>query len=1314
MNAPLSEITIYTPIGVIIPNGNSHTFPITDSCERNATLMNDDYIKLSFSLPQQVIFPAFAFIRYDGNSPETNQYFFLKEDYLPADKGGYFEYEMTFVSFANMLSKSICHRHIEVTDTNGNVTETWDEPEINLNATLEVMADVILQSIHQAALRLPSCKYTTMLKALIIGNLQQDTSLLTYSFSGETIYNVLSKVADMNEVEWYIDHETTTPLLHIAKCERYDTISLTDHFSKTGNHLQLYRSGGLLSCEYSQKWTDIPQYLIPYGSERNMTRKMAIANVAGAEMYVSYGKRLRLNRYDDNGNLVDYKIKDENGNTITIHAGEHGEIENEEVTTGIEIVEMFDDVYPRCHYQVVAVSVEGSEETPKYVITAQAIDEATGNLLTGTQMVSAGLMPITLQEGQTLTIVFESGYLNGREFEVNDRSFKVSGKASWNLILSIMAEGGDEDDAPMIPFGTFIPRVGDKFAMFGMEMPSGYIANAKQELAQKAYDKMLEIEQSRPEVKCTADPNEFGDIQLVLGQRISVQSDIFGTNAFVSRVTSFSHSLTTPNVVTFKLASSRVVGRIAEIQQAIADRTNDIKGLEQRTINISRRGWRDATEMADKLETLAAEMMLVGVEKYQFVFTSSIYTNDTVEGVYTKKFQSLVITAGTLQHTQKPYIDYSNKGVWNIPARNLTETQYGNGNTLDPDTSYYIYAVCEVPNAATNPDNECEILLSATALTGTQYLLMGILSSEFDDAYDESNKTRQRVFNRSNGYTQIAGGTITTEQIQDATRSLIIDFQSNPPRIIARNGAKIIGNIEFSLTDENIQQVLDKIGVIGGENLVDGGTFSHTYASTEYLYIQKLLTLTKGEKYIATYGSLTCGNVSNDWASGVCLIVSTASYMYADVLSSYTIDGVYSFGEVIEVTGSGRYLHLAWGVKSYVQSLINGSSIEETSGSFTLTITSLMVQLGSTPTTYAPYIEHLTSALKGTTTVAGGLLMTNLLQLLNEGNQNTAGLSGLSDNVLLWGGCTYAQALAAAALNPNSVSAAVEVLLRKDGLGKIGIFRINQDNIVIKTDNGFVVLDDDEGLKCYDDDPDDDGKLKVVVTPKEIETLAQLEAKGITVTDSDGCTYDNTLTKEDRDNTGWNGDLNITNTFTVYCGKSGTVSVYLNNMNYDVLSGSGYTLNAQGSEYYAYVTVTDATGAVQTGTLNDNNRYAQSFNISYAGNVTVQVVFAFFVYLRAGGYIDLKITGSCGVGSSYREYPSYTMIGKGGFYSYLSGDNYIYYKDSYGLECRVGDFYIKLNSSNGIQLLGIQQGDTGLTAGSGIVYKDSNGYLKVK
>lgn len=1267
MNTPLTAITIYDPQGNVILNGSSQTFPVTDSCERNATIMGDDYIKLIFALPIKVDFSAFSYIEYAGSVASTTQRFFLKEDYFAPDKGGYYDYELNFVSFGNMLSKSICHRHIEVTDENNVVTEKWDEPEINVNANLEVMATLILQSIHQAALRLPTCVYSSMLTAMQLGTLQQNTSLLTYSFSGDTIYNVLTQVADMNDVEWYIDNDTAThPKLHIVKCERFDTIPLNDRFTRTGTHLLPTRSGGLLSCEYSQKWTDIPQFLIPYGSERNMKRKTAVANVAGAEMQVSFGKRLRLNRYDENNQLVDYNVLDEDGNTITIHAGEHGEIENTGVTTGIEVVEMFDDVYPRCHYEVTAVNVEGTPEYPKYVITAQAVDEATGTLLTGAQMVSAGIMPITLQEGQTLTIIFESGFLNGREFEVNNRSFKVSGQSAWNLILSIIAEGGDEDDSPMIPFGTFIPRVGDRFAMFGMEMPNGYIQNAKQELAQKAYDKMLEIESTRPEVKCTSDPNEFSSIYLVLGQRVAVQSDIFGASTYVSRVTSFSHSLTTPNNVSFKLASSRVVGRLAEVQQAIADRTNDIQGLEQRTINISRRGWRDASEMTTMLEALCAEMMLVGVEKYQFAFTSSITCVDVASGDYIKVFDHLHISAGTIEHTQKPYIDYANKGVWNVPQTDLNETRYGNGDTLNPSTAYYVYAVCSVPDPINNPNNEAEIILSATELTGTEYLLMGILSSEFDDTYDENNKTRQRVFNRSNGYTAIAGGTITTEQIQDPTRSLIIDFASNPPRIIAKNGAKIIGNIEFSLTEENIQQVLSRFGDIGGENLMpdseeiiaypavsypstsiyltplgNGGQYKQLAAGTYVFSAKTARMYYHADKYETDYYAdipftyyLRAWNYSNPSAT----IMST---------ESKTVNSPTEIEDIVFTLEQDAVVTLIVSTSNGAVPTADQSAVTK----YEFIMTYAMLQRGTRSTTYQQYVEHLTNALKGTTEVDGGLIMTKVLMLKNESNAVTAGMSGLTgtltnpEKVLLWGGGDYQAALTAA-----SGGAQLPILITKNGIGsRIGCLKVvSATEVQVESSLGLIRIDTASGGIKILTGSGSNAKEKIVIVPTTIdgnylpgiskpysETLSSINGTGSTFT-SDSfvlpATTSHSLTitingSATMSSGGYEWQCALSIDLQVKTGSSWSTLKTL--VNYDL-----------GLVYSSPQTITVNYSQVHT----DLGTTTREFRLHISTTPTASVSFT-----------TLKITGSY-----VPTYEPKTVIGTDGILSAYSKDNYFY------------------------------------------------------
>lgn len=864
MTQPLENITIYSPIKDARPYG---VFPVTDSCERSATVMGDDYVKLSFKAVERYVFEAFSYIYYD------NQLFFLKETYRPTNKGSYYEYDVKFVSVANMLDKHICFRYVDVVGE-----DVAPEPEINMNGTLQDMATILFDAIRGAVQRMDSnLYYAYILQRLVVAeDILQGTDLKTFSFSGQNIADVLTQVVNEYDTEWWVSQpEKDTVLLHLCKCECNDTILVSDQYKDTGNALQPYASRGLLSCEYAQDWTNIAQKIIPFGSDRNLTRKQALQDVNGNSMYVSYGKHLRL------APNTTYSVKGRDGNTTTITTDNIGALTNTGVQSGIETTKTYEDIYPRCHFKVLSVNVKGTDN-PIYTITAGAIKADGQTVMTYDEMKAEGLLPLRIEPNETLSVIFESGYLNGREFEV---ALKTK-NSEWTL--SIVPDG-DKDNGVQVPFGNFIPRVGDTFAIFHMIMPEYYITRAQEELAQATYDDLLAIEDTRPEIKCKTEPLFFANQHLCLGQRVGVYSELFGnvtftqageptedSTLFVSRVTSFSHSLTTPNSADFKLASARIEGRLTAIENSIADQTDDIRGLEQRAINLSRRGWHDASEMKDMLNSLASEMMLVGVEKNQFAFTPSI---ECVNDEVAKVFHHLHVSAGTLQHTQEPYIKYANSGKWEINLTDLTTDEQD--NTLDPSTPYYLYAKCAEGTTT------AEIVLSEYSKdSDTDYLLMGILSSVFED---EQDGTAYRVFNRSNGYTQIAGGTITTEQIQDPTRSLIIDFQHNPPRIIAKDTAEIIGNIVFKATDGQnykIDKYLDdeygylKKALKGTTEIVGGLVLANTI----------LLKDSAGQVYSGWTGlAEDCGDIvfwsGGDFASAK---AGTAKYiLYKDGSASY-------------------------------------------------------------------------------------------------------------------------------------------------------------------------------------------------------------------------------------------------------------------------------------------------------------------------------------------------------------------------------------------------------------------------------------------
>lgn len=870
----LKHIYIYNPAGANYILGNSYEFPLTDSCERSAKVMGEDYVRLVFKSIYKVVFDAFSFIRYNG------QTFFLRERYIPTPDGtfkgddgeistAYFSYDVKFVSVANMLDKYVCYRHVVVSGDKGG---EWNEPEININGNLETMYKIIMGSIQQVAERLSDhMEFTSMLKTIPANGLNSDgtintnkvkltagTKLLTFNFSGDKIANVCTIVAnnftndDKKDTEWYITEDNGSLTLHFAKYvdEEYGVQYVSDYISNNNGadsfaHPQ--KSGGLKKVDYAQEWSGITNVIVPYGSTRNMTYQAAKGIDEVTQMQSTFGKRLRLkpNTY--------YYVKDKDGKDVSFLTDQQGAVRNTSVDTGIEEVRFYDEIYPQGHFRVTEVETKNKRQdgeiVPEYTVSGVAID-SNGNEIQPAE----GFYPIAIEEGTTLSVRFEKGLLNGREFEIANKTRKDEGRTTYSLKFTIVADGSLEDGT-LIPSGNFIPREGDEFALFNMKMPEVYITAAEKELAQRVYSDLEEAVSKRPEVKCTSDPTTW-DKEMALGYQFQVKSEKFNSeDTFVSRVISYSYKLTKPKEIQFNLASAIMQGTLSSMNDQIADVTHQAGGLEQRAINLSRRGWRDAAEMAEMVDSLAADMMLVGNEKYQFAFTAGIEIVNS-----NNQTTAIKIGEGTLQHTQDPYIsDYTCQGWWSHGAVTINNghTENGSASLVSlPDTPFYLYAV-----VGQNSDN-ISFELQDKEQDGEAYLLLGILSSAFTDTIDGVT-TNYRVFNRTNGYTQISGGTITTEQIQDAGRNLIIDFQSNPPRIIARNGAEIIGNIKFKASDEKTaEEQLAALGIDVGNAQSTANAAAQAAEEAKNIEIggRNLLIGTKDATGWDTYGS-TISNV---------------------------------------------------------------------------------------------------------------------------------------------------------------------------------------------------------------------------------------------------------------------------------------------------------------------------------------------------------------------------------------------------------------------------------------------------------------------
>ncbi len=155
--------------------------------------------------------------------------------------------------------------------------------------------------------------------------------------------------------------------------------------------------------------------------------------------------------------------------------------------------------------------------------------------------------------------------------------------------------------------------------------------------------------------------------------------------------------------------------------------------------------------------------------------------------------------------------------------------------------------------------------------------------------------------------------------------------------------------------------------------------------------------------------------------------------------------------------------------------------------------------------TKAAALDYLKAALTdGSTQVAGGLLMTNVLMLKNLAGAVTAGMSGLTtktgtstaDNVLLWGGGSYEEAFYAANnanyYKSSSGTTPITPLIKKDGTGKIGIFKISDTQVEINVPNqGKIIIDGSTtkaGIIMYDTS----GNEKLKIIPRSISNSSDI------------------------------------------------------------------------------------------------------------------------------------------------------------------------------------------------------------------------------
>ncbi|MCM1221150.1 MAG: phage tail protein [Lachnospiraceae bacterium] len=456
--------------------------------------------------------------------------------------------------------------------------------------------------------------------------------------------------------------------------------------------------------------------------------------------------------------------------------------------------------------------------------------------------------------GESMTIIFQSGMLAGREFEVKYRHEDKR----WELVPM-------EEDGITLPNETFKPSAAasnpDTYAVFGIMLPKEYICNndnksgAAWDMFREGAKYLYEHEDQKftfaGELQSIYAKRNWLKIggYLKVGSYIHFTDSQFAVDGLDIRIIGIKDYINAPYSPTLEISNSIQSATTVNSQlQQIENTEVAIEDTKKKVIQFTKRRFRDALETIGMLEdaklgefsgsvapiAVQTMAMLIGDESLQFVIGNNIITagNDDWQITYDQDLKELQCPAGWLKHMTI--------GVDSIKASH-TLTEYlwwqmpeWKSPTLDnPSAKYYLYARVQKESynesgALVRPTEKGSYVLSETSINidhedGYYHLLVGMLNSEL---YGE------RSFVTLHGFTEILPGRITTDRIVCSDGKSFLDLAKSALHIGNDSSymdwnnlikkALSLKNASINITNQSGQTMVEFNGTDGSGQLAKG------------------------------------------------------------------------------------------------------------------------------------------------------------------------------------------------------------------------------------------------------------------------------------------------------------------------------------------------------------------------------------------------------------------------------------------------------------------------------------------------------------
>ena len=453
-------------------------------------------------------------------------------------------------------------------------------------------------------------------------------------------------------------------------------------------------------------------------------------------------------------------------------------------------------------------SLDCSEIYPKRVgtISSVAVVDAGNNFydFIDTSIPSSLNYEECLIEGETMTVIFQSGMLAGREFEVKYYHNAVKGKAARRFEI-VPAEL----DGQTMPNATFAPKAGDKYAVFKCMLPDAYICDndtktgASWDMFRAAVKYLFDNEELKftftgelDGIWAKKDWLNIGG-RIKLGGYILFSDEQFQKDGVLVRITGIKDYINKPHSPVIELSNTTVSGGVSSTINDLKSENVIVESLHRDSIQFTKRRFRDAKETISMLEDALLDnftnsinpiavqtmSMLVGDESLQFRFVNS-KTNPVQVAhsiTYDTTGKQLKAAAGIIQHMTLGISSISSAHkadeykYWNMEA-------YTSARLEDGTKKYYLYAKVS-RTAQTGTFILSETAIKMEAASGFYHLLVGVLNSEYDG---------ERSFVTLYGYTEVLPGRVTTDRVVSGNGNSFFDFVADALKL----GDKLSYNVK--------------------------------------------------------------------------------------------------------------------------------------------------------------------------------------------------------------------------------------------------------------------------------------------------------------------------------------------------------------------------------------------------------------------------------------------------------------------------------------------------------------------------------------